>query len=178
MMGLNLMVTRWLRRFAGIARECIMLRVTIALAALVAAGPSTAEQLNVESARQFVVGKLFAFNCFEGTRGAGRIYTDGSVAGNVQFGGSGPVRFVTLPAGTVRAQGESVCASVNGLPMQPCFNLDKTDPQSFRGSISGLRFAYCDFTRRTTRPNMIRTTEGPRTPLAIHAAAMTEPPSD
>jgi hypothetical protein len=143
-----------------------MLRVTIALAALVAAGPSTAEQLNVESARQFVVGKLFAFNCFEGTRGT------------VQFGGSGPVRFVTLPAGTVRAEGPSVCASVNGLPMQPCFNLDKTDPQSFRGSISGLRFAYCDFTRRNAKPNMIRTTEGPRTPLAIHAAAMTEPPSD
>jgi hypothetical protein len=155
-----------------------MLRVTIALAALVAAGPSAAEQLNVEAARQFVVGKLFAFNCFEGTHGAGRIYVDGSVAGTVQFGGSGPVRYVVLPAGTVRAQGEGVCASVNGLPFQPCFNLDKTDPQSFRGSVSGLRFAYCDFTRRNTRPNMVRTTEGLRTPLAIHAAAMTEGTGD
>src|SRR5258708_25665091 len=144
-----------------------MLRVAMVMAALAAAGPASAEQLNVDSARQFVVGKLFAFNCFEGTRGAGRVYTDGSVAGTVQFGGSGPVRFVTLPAGTVRAQGESVCASVNRLPMQPCFNLHKPDPQIFRGSISGLRFAYCDFTRRTTRPNMIGTTEGPRTPLAI-----------
>src|SRR5258708_14625600 len=151
-----------------------MLRVMIAVAALVAAGPAAAEQLNVESARQFVVGKLFAFNCFEGTHGAGRIYVDGSVAGNVQFGGSGPVRYVTLPAGTVRAQGESVCASVSGLPMQPCFNVDKTDPQSFRGSVSGLHFAYCDFTRRNTRPTMIRTTDGPRTALAIPAAAMTE----
>jgi len=155
-----------------------MLRVTMMLAALAAAGPAMAEQLNVEAARQFVVGKLFAFNCFEGTHGAGRVYTDGSVAGNVQFGGSGPVRYVTLPAGTVRAQGEAVCATVSGLPMQPCFNLDKTDPQSFRGSLSGLRFAYCDFTRRNTRVNMVRTTEGPRTPLAIHAAAMTEAPSD
>jgi len=155
-----------------------MLRVTMVLAALAAAGPAMAEQLNVEAARQFVVGKLFAFNCFEGTHGAGRIYTDGSVAGNVQFGGSGPVRYVTLPAGTVRAQGEAVCATVSGLPMQPCFNLDKTDPQSFRGSLSGLRFAYCDFTRRNTRTNMVRTTDGPRTPLAIHAAAMTEAPSD
>jgi hypothetical protein len=155
-----------------------MLRVIFAAAALVAAGPVAAEQLNVESARQFVIGKLFAFNCFEGTHGAGRIYGDGSVAGNVQFGGSGPVRYVTLPAGTVRAQGESVCASVNGLPMQPCFNVDKTDPQSFRGSISGLRFAYCDFTRRNTRTNMVRTTDGPRSPLAIHAAAMTEASGD
>jgi hypothetical protein len=78
----------------------------------------------------------------------------------------------------VRAQGESVCASVSGLPMQPCFNVEKTDPQSFRGSVAGLRFAYCDFTRRNTRTNMVRTNEGPRTPLAIHAAAMTEPVGD
>jgi len=151
-----------------------MLRVTMTVAALVVAGPAAAEQLNVDAARQFVVGKLFAFNCFEGTRGAGRIYVDGSVAGSVQFGGSGPVRYVVLPPGTVRAQGESVCASVSGLPMQPCFNVDKTDPQSFRGSVSGLHFAYCDFTRRNTRTNMVSTTEGPRTPLAIHAAAMSD----
>jgi hypothetical protein len=149
-----------------------MLRVTMMVATLVAVGPAAAEQLNVEAARQFVVGKLFAFNCFEGTHGAGRIYVDGSVAGTVQFGGSGPVRYVVLPPGTVRAQGDSVCATVNGLPMQPCFNVDKTDPQSFRGSVSGLRFAYCDFTRRNTRTNMVSTADGPRTPLAIHAAAM------
>ena len=37
-----------------------MLRVMFAAAALLAAGPSMAEaQLNVEAARQFVVGKLF-----------------------------------------------------------------------------------------------------------------------
>ena len=155
-----------------------MLRVAMVMAALVAAGPASAEQLNVDAARQFVVGKLFAFNCFEGTRGAGRIYGDGSVAGSVQFGGSGPVRYVVLPAGTVRAQGESVCASVNGLPIQPCFNVDKTDPQSFRGSLSGLRFAYCDFTRRNVRATPVRTAEGLRTPLAIHAAAMTDGAGD
>ncbi len=155
-----------------------MLRVTMMAAALAAAGPAAAEQLNVEAARQFVVGKLFAFNCFEGTHGAGRIYGDGSVAGTVQFGGSGPVRYVVLPAGTVRQQGELVCASVNGLPIQPCFNVDKTDPQSFRGSLSGLRFAYCDFTRRNVRATPVRTAEGLRTPLAIHAAAMTEGAGD
>jgi hypothetical protein len=85
---------------------------------------------------------------------------------------------VVLPAGTVRAEGQSVCASVNGIPFQPCFNVDKTDPQSFRGSISGLRFAYCDFTRRDTRTNLVGTIDGPRTPLAIHAAAMSEAAGD
>lgn len=149
-----------------------MLRITFAVAALAVTWPAMAEQLNVDAARQFVVGKLFAFNCFEGTRGAGRIYSDGSVAGNVQFGGSGPVRYVVLPANTVRAQGESVCASVSGIPFSPCFNVDKTDAQSFRGSISGFSFAYCDFTRRNTRPTMVHTADGPRTPLSIHAAAM------
>jgi len=155
-----------------------MLRITFAVTALAVTGPALAEQLNVDAARQFVVGKLFAFNCFEGTRGAGRIYSDGSVAGNVQFGGSGPVRYVVLPANTVRAQGESVCASVSGIPFQPCFNLDKTDAQSFRGSIAGLSFAYCDFTRRNTRPTMVHTADGLRTPLSIHAAAMGEGAGD
>src|ERR1700682_99591 len=124
-----------------------MLRVTMAVAALLAAGPAAAGQLNVDTALDVEVVTLFAFNCFEGTHGAGRIYVDGSVAGTVQFGGSGPVRYVVLAPGTVRAQGASVCASVSGIPMQPCFNVDKTDPQSFRGSVSGLHFAYCDFTR-------------------------------
>ena len=151
-----------------------MLRIVIAAAALTVSGRAMAEQLNVDAARQFVVGKLFAFNCFEGTRGAGRIYGDGSVAGNVQFGGSGPVRYVVLPANTVRVQGESVCAAVNGIPFQPCFNLDRTDAQSFRGSIAGLGFAYCDFTRRNIRPITVHTADGPRTPLSIHAAAMGE----
>jgi hypothetical protein len=137
------------------------------------AGVAAAEQMNVSSARQFVLGKLFAFNCFEGTRGAGRVYGDGSVAGTVQFSGRGPIRFVTLPAGTIRTESESVCASVQGLPIQPCFNLDKTDQQSFRGSIAGLGFAYCDFTKRVPpKANVLR--EGARTPLEIHAAAMAE----
>jgi hypothetical protein len=151
------------------------LRVALALGVLTAAsisGPGLAEQLTVVSARQFVLGKLFAFTCFEGTRGAGRIYSDGSVAGNIQFRGNGAVRYVMLPSGTVRTQGESVCASVQGVPFQPCFNLDKTDPQSFRGSIAGLGFAYCDFTRHNTQPNVLRSTVAGRTPLAIHAAAM------
>src|SRR6476620_8759478 len=56
-------------------------------------------------------------------------------------------RFV---AGTLRVRGESVCASLQGIPFEPCFNLDKTNDQSFRGSVSGFGFAYCDFTRRVS----------------------------
>ena len=74
----------------------------------------------------------------------------------------------------MRVQGESVCAAVNGIPFQPCFNLDRTDAQSFRGSIAGLGFAYCDFTRRNIRLTTVHTADGPRTPLSIHAAAMGE----
>ena len=151
------------------------LRVALVLAVLSTAlisGPGLAEQMTVVSARQFVLGKLFAFNCFEGTRGSGRIYSDGSVAGNIQFRGNGAIRYVMLPSGTIRTEGESVCASVQGVPFQPCFNLDKTDQASFRGSIAGLGFAYCDFTRRNTQPNVLRSAVAGRSPLAIHAAAM------
>ena len=60
---------------------------------------------------------------------------------------SGPVRYAQLPANTLQVRGGSVCASLRGLPLQPCFNLERTSDTSFRGSISGLGFASCDFTR-------------------------------
>jgi hypothetical protein len=44
------------------------------------------------------------------------------------------------------------------MPFEPCFNLDKTNEASFRGSVSGLGFAYCDFTRRGTPAAGVRTT--------------------
>src|SRR5215510_4238252 len=43
--------------------------------------------------------------------------------------------------------GAFVCASLRGLPLQPCFTLERTSDISFRGSIYGLAFAYCEFTR-------------------------------
>ena len=58
-----------------------------------------------------------------------------------------PVRSASLSAGTLKVKGDTVCASLRGIPIEPCFNLNKTDDQSFRGSISGLDFAYCDFTQ-------------------------------
>jgi hypothetical protein len=56
---------------------------------LLAAGSACAESLTPDAARRFVAGKLFAFNCFDGSRGAGRIYGDGSVIGTIQFHGAG-----------------------------------------------------------------------------------------
>jgi hypothetical protein len=123
-------------------------RFAIAVAGLLAAGQALAEPMNAEAARRFVAGNLFAFNCFDGSRGSGRIYGDGSVIGTVQFQGSGPVKSLWLPAGTLRVKGDTYCASLKGMPFEPCFNLNRMSDKSFRGSVSGMGFAYCDFTKR------------------------------
>ena len=107
--------------------------------------PALAGMMTAEDARRFVAGKVFAFTCVDGTRGAGRILDDMGAAGAVQFSGSGPIRHVRLPGNTLQIRGQSVCASLRGLPFEPCFNLDKQDERSFRGSVSGMSFAYCDF---------------------------------
>lgn len=107
--------------------------------------PALAGMMNADEARRFVTGKIFAFTCFDGTRGAGRIMDDLGAAGSVQFSGSGPIRHVRLPGNTLQIRGQAVCASIKGLPFEPCFNLDKRDDRSFRGSVSGMGFAYCDF---------------------------------
>ncbi len=128
-----------------------MMRGVVMLAGLLAVAPAMAGEMSVQEAQHFVVGNKFSYNCFEGTRGQGRVYSDGSVAGSIQFQGSGRVRYARLPAGTLRVRGGSVCASLRGLPIEPCFDLQRLGANSFRGSISGLGFAYCDFTRRTER---------------------------
>ncbi len=48
-----------------------------------------------------MVGKLFTYQCFEGTRGAGRITDNGSVAGTIQFRGNGSTRYAMLPHNTL-----------------------------------------------------------------------------
>lgn len=128
-----------------------MLRGVVVAMGLFAAGSAAAAEMSAEEARHFVVGKMFSYNCFEGTRGAGRIFADGSVVGTIQFRGDGPVRNAWLPAGTVRVKEQRVCASVRGMPIEPCFTLDRTDANTFRGAVSGLGFAYCDFTRHRGR---------------------------
>ena len=137
--------------------------------------PAFSADMNAEEAKRFISGKLFAYNCFEGTNGAGRIFSDGSVVGSIQIRGDGPVRYVALPAGTLKVKGESYCATVRGLPFEPCFNVDKTSHQSFRGSVWGFPFAFCDFTRRSARVDLAGT------PLRLnpiqpgHSSASTKP---
>jgi len=113
--------------------------------------PALAGELKPEDAKRFIAGKYFSYSCFEGSSGAGRINADGSVVGTIQVRGAGPTHSVALPTGTIRVQPESICASLRGLPFQPCFAIHQTDTKSFRGSVLGLGFAYCDFTRRNPR---------------------------
>ena len=82
-------------------------------------GIAGAEELGPEQARAFIVGKLFAFTCFEGTTGMGRILSDGSVVGTVRIHGQGETRFAKLPAGTVWIDGQSLCAHVAGSRSPP-----------------------------------------------------------
>src|SRR6202045_1538775 len=131
--------------------------------------PALAGQMNADEARKFVAGKVFAFTCFDGTRGAGRVLDDMGATGAVQFAGAGPIRHMRLPGNTLQVRGQAVCASIKGIPFEPCFNLDKKDERSFRGSVSGMSFAYCDFNhqgaaqmlmaRAVARPRSLRRPE-------------------
>ena len=79
-----------------------------------------------------------------------------------------------------------MCSS--DLPFEPCFNLEKTDASSFRGSVSGMGFAYCDFhhqrgnqmlmARAAARPRPLHRTEqiGPIDSRAEVAARVETPP--
>lgn len=142
-----------------------MVRTVALTVGLLAAVPAMAGEMNAEEARRFVIGKVFSYTCFEGTRGQGRVHADGSVVGSIQFRGEGQVKYAALPAGTLQVKGESVCASLRGLPIQPCFNLEKTSEASFRGSVQGLGFAYCDFTRG--HPHVIHTAHKGHGPLGL-----------
>jgi hypothetical protein len=124
--------------------------------------PALAGQMTADEARKYVSGKVFAFTCFDGTRGAGRILDDGGAAGAVQFSGSGPVRHIRLPGNTLQVRGQAVCASIKGLPFDPCFNLDRKDERSFRGSVSGMGFAYCDFRHQGAAQMMMARVARPR----------------
>jgi hypothetical protein len=126
------------------------------LAAFAGATPAAAEDMRADEARRFIAGKQFNYQCFEGTSGRGRINADGSVAGYIHIRGTAGPRFVVLPAGTLRVKGDQYCASVRGIPFEPCFKLDKTSSYSFRGAVSGFGFAYCDFSRRSARADMSR----------------------
>ena len=126
-------------------------RGLLVLAGIVGAIPAQAGELRPEEAKRFVAGKLFSYTCFDGTVGMGRIFSDGSVVGTIRPGGQSQVRFAALPAGTIKVSPNSMCAHLAGLPIEPCFRVQKIDYRSFRGSIAGLSFAYCDFYQRNPR---------------------------
>ena len=134
--------------------------------------PALAGMMSAEEARRFVAGKVFAFTCFDGTRGAGRILDDMGAAGAVQFSGSGPIKHIRLPGNTLQIRGQAVCASLRGMPFEPCFNLDKKDDRSFRGSVSGMGFAYCDFRHQGGGQQMLMARAVAR-PRALHRSDLT-----
>jgi hypothetical protein len=145
----------------------MFLRVAVVCACVLGAASAVAEELGPEQARSFVVGKLFAYTCFDGTAGMGRILSDGSVIGTIRPGGRGELRFAALPAGTIRVDGGAMCAHLSGLPIEPCFKVEKIDYRSFRGSIAGLGFAYCDFHQHNPRAEMIIRAPAPARAMPI-----------
>ena len=144
-----------------------------ALVAGVAAGvgPAAAGELRPEEAKAFVAGKVFSYTCFDGTTGLGRIQADGSVIGTMQVNG-GLTRHIALPSGTVRVSSDAVCASLPNALIQPCFNVVQTSPKSFRGSLKGLGFAYCDFVRRNPR---LAVASGESRPRPVQSAIVLRP---
>ena len=157
-----------------------------AVTAAAVVAPALAGQMSADEARRFVAGKVFAFTCFDGTRGAGRILDDMGAAGAVQFSGAGPMRHLRLPGNTLQVRGQAVCASIKGIPFEPCFNLDKKDERSFRGSVSGMGFAYCDFrhqgaaqmlmARAVARPRSLRSPEQSADASRAEVSARVETP--
>jgi hypothetical protein len=134
------------------------------------ASSAYAQDLTPAQARAFIAGKLFQYNCFDGTTGMGRILPDGSIIGTIQPSGSREVRFAELPPGTITVTPTSVCAHLPGLPISPCFRVQKIDYRSFRGSLWGLGFAYCDFRERNPRAAMIRREPRRAPPTAVATA--------
>ena len=149
-----------------------MLRGIVFLIGLLTALPAIAGEMTATEAQRFVIGKVFNYSCFEGTRGQGRVFPDGSVAGSIQIRAKGRVHYAALPPGTLRMKGESICALVRGLPIQPCFKLIRTSENTFRGSVAGLSFAYCEFSNPHT--NVATNSNGPL-PLGPQALAPQAP---
>lgn len=156
--------------------RCVLAKLATGLVsgALLGAGlsaPAVAGEMKPDEAKRFIAGKLFSYSCFDGTKGAGRIHADGSVVGTMQVN-SGRMRFVALPAGTIKLTSDSICASLPRAIIQPCFNVVQTSPTSFRGSLKALGFAYCDFQRHNARMDLARNEEAPapRTTAVSHTA--------
>ncbi|TCT05558.1 hypothetical protein [Aquabacter spiritensis] len=134
-------------------------------------GAASAQTLNPDQARAFVVGRTFAFSCFEGSTGAGRVFPDGSVIGTITFNSQGSARFVRLPPNTVRVRGENVCGFVDGMTFEPCFEVVKTGAATFRGQLAGVETMWCDFTRLSTENPKVASRRKARPSVSAEASA-------
>lgn len=143
----------------------------LACAALVS--PAKAGEMTPAEAKRFIANKLFSYTCFDGTTGAGRIHADGSVVGTMQA--SGRTRFFSMPPGTIRLTADSICASLPRAIIQPCFNVEQTSSHSFRGSLRGLGFAYCDFERHNGRVGLARREAENERPHSVPSAVALRP---
>ena len=117
-----------------------MLRGIAIMAGVGVATSALAGELRPEEAKRFIAGKHFSYTCFDGSKGAGLISADGAVTGTIQIRGAGPVRFVTLPPGTIRVQSNSICASLHGMPFQPCFAVNQIELAKFPRLAHGPEF--------------------------------------
>ena len=147
----------------------MFMRVAVVSTCALWVSSAAAEELGPDQARAFIVDKLFEYSCFDGTTGRGRIFPDGSVVGTIQVRDA-QERFANLPPGTIRVDGTAICAHLAGLPFTPCFTVQKIDYRSFRGSVAGLGFAYCDFYQHNPRSHLV--SNSPKPPTARPAATL------
>jgi hypothetical protein len=165
---------------AGVMRTTKLFAATLSVAALVGlasvaqVAPADARELRANEASRFVVGKMFAFTCYDGTSGAGRVFADGSASGSVKMQGKEPARFMSVPPGTLRIQNDQVCASLRGVLFEPCFNVLQTSGRSFRGSVQGMEFAFCNFVRRGGRGDIATSPDLPSVRSASNPSATSE----
>src|SRR5262249_53888756 len=101
-------------------------RVVILVAGFPATAPAMAQAMSNEALERFVIGKYFAFSCFEGSRGVGRIENDGSITGTLLVSGAGPTRPIQLPPGTLEVKDVAVCITLQSSKSEQCFNLNRT----------------------------------------------------
>lgn len=128
----------------------------------VAGAPASAQQLDAKQASAFVVGKTFAFTCFEGSVGAGSIKSDGSATGTIRLRGSEPERNARIPTGTLRVEDGQICAQLPNATTKPCFTVVKTSATTFRGHVNGFENLWCDFSRARLRPEFSRRADATR----------------
>ena len=122
-----------------------MLRVIAVVAGMASALPAMGGEMTASEARRFVAGNLFSYACFDGTRGLARVHPDGSVDGSIQPKGTGPTRYGTMPAATLRVEGERVCASLPNSIIQPCFLLGAHQCREFPRLGIGIKLRLLRF---------------------------------